>query len=372
MAKIIFIVPYAKYYLNFSWDLIESLVQDGHSVIAVAPDSVAEGTLVAVGVKFIKVPIKNTGLNPLYDVISIFHLARIIRNEHPDIVSCYSIKPVLYGSLAARIVRRRRVFLTVTGLGYVFTGSTWKQRVLTPFVKTLYRLAFKYCESAFFENSDDLHLFLRLGLIQQDKAKIVNGSGVNLDKFAMAPNSSVRPKTPITFILVARMIKDKGIYEYIEAARILKTKYAHVSIQLLGPFDHNPTSISKAQVTEWMNEGVIRYLGETTDVRPYLRSSDVFVLPSYREGTPKSVLEAMAMGLPIVTTDTPGCRETVIHGRNGFMVPVKNSKALAEAMEQFILNPHMVDIMGACSREIAEHKYNVFKVNALIRSTMRI
>ncbi|NOU92484.1 glycosyltransferase [Paenibacillus sp. LMG 31456] len=370
MAKIMFIVPYSKYYLNFSWDLIESLVHDGHSVTALAPDSVAEGTLSAVGVRFIQIPLKNTGLNPFYDILSIFHLARIIRNELPDIVSCYSIKPVLYGALAARTIRTTRVFLTVTGLGYVFTGFTWKQRLLTPLVNTWYRLAFQHCERVFFENPDDLHLFNRLGLIQQDKTTILNGSGVNLDKFAMNPK--VRSKAPITFILVARIIKDKGIYEYIEAARILKIKYPHVSIQLLGPFDHNPTSISKAQVKEWMNEGVIRYLGETTDVRPYLRSSNVFVLPSYREGTPKSVLEAMAMGLPIVTTDTPGCRETVIHGRNGLLVPVKSSKALADAMEQFILNPYMIEIMGACSREIAEYKYDVFKVNALIKSTMQI
>lgn len=373
MANIIFIVPYSKYYLNFSWELIESLIQDGHRVTAVAPDSVAEGALISKGVRFIRIPIKNTGLNPLYDALSIFHMARILWKESPEIISCYSIKPVLYGALAARMVRRGRLFLTVTGLGYVFTGRSWKQRMLIPIVKCLYRLAFQHCERIFFENPDDLQLFKRLGLIKKDKtAVIVNGSGVNLSKFTMSPHSSIRSSTSITFILVARIIRDKGVFEYVEAARILKVKYPHISIQLLGPFDHNPSSISKAQVMEWRKEGVIRFLGETTDVRPFLRDADVFVLPSYREGTPKSVLEAMAMGMPIVTTDVPGCRETVIHGHNGLLVPVKNSKALAGAMEQFILDPLMIKSMGANSREMAENKYDVIKVNAHIRKTMQI
>lgn len=372
MAKIMFIVPYAKCYLNFYWDIIESLVQDGHSVTAVAPDTEAEVVLTAIGVRCIQTPIKNTGTNPFYDIRSVFYMTRILRNERPDIICCYSIKPILYGSLAAWITRSRRIFITVTGLGYLFTERTWKQRLLLPLVTSFYRFAFQHCEMAFFENPDDLRLFKQLGLIKQDNTTIINGSGVNLDKFTMTGNRPVRPQVPLTFILIARMIKDKGIYEYIEAARILKTKYPGVQMCLLGPFDSNPSSISKSQITKWMEEGAVSYLGEAVDVRPYLRNSNIFVLPSYREGTPKSTLEAMAMGLPIITTDVPGCRETVIQGFNGLIVPVKDGGALAAAMERFILDPQMAEVMGANSRELAESKYDVRKVIGKVRGIMQI
>lgn len=372
MAKIMLIVPYAKYYLNFYWDLIESLVQDGHRVTAVAPDTGAESALAAIGVRFIQAPIKNTGLNPCYDIRSVFYLTRILRNERPDIICCYSIKPILYGSLAARITRSKRLYATVTGLGYLFTGRTWKQRLLLPFVTSFYRFAFQQCEGAFFENPDDMRLFKQLGLIKRDNTTIINGSGVNLDKFSMTATRPIQPRVPLTFILIARMIKDKGIYEYVEAARILKAKYPDVHVCLLGPFDSNPSSINKSQITKWMEEGVVSYLGEAVDVRPYLRNSNIFVLPSYREGTPKSTLEAMAMGLPIITTDVPGCRETVIQGFNGLIVPVKNGGALAAAMERFILNPQMAEVMGANSRELAASKYDVRKVIGQVRGVIQI
>ncbi|MCY9660969.1 glycosyltransferase family 4 protein [Paenibacillus chondroitinus] len=372
MAKMLFIVPYAKCYLNFYWDLIESLVQDGHHVTAVAPDTDAESALTAIGVRFIQIPIKNTGINPFYDIRSVCYLTRVLREERPDILCCYSIKPILYGSLAARMARSRRVFVTVTGLGYLFTERKWKQRLLLPLVTFLYRFAFQHCERAFFENPDDLRLFKQLGLIERNNTTIVNGSGVNLDKFTMTRNRPVQSQVPLTFILIARIIKDKGIYEYIEAARILKAKYPSVKLCLLGPFDSNPSSISKTQVAKWMEEGVVNYLGEAADVRPYLRNSNIFVLPSYREGTPKSTLEAMAMGLPIITTDVPGCRETVIQDFNGLIVPVKNGGALAAAMERFILNPQMTEVMGANSRELAESKYDVHKVIGKVRDMIQI
>lgn len=371
MPKVLFVVPYAKYYLNFNRDLLESLIRDGHSVTALAPDTIAEDTLAAMGVKFVRVPIRNTGLNPLYDLRSILHLVRIIGDEDPDIISCYSIKPVLYGSLAARLANKGRVFVNITGLGYMFMERTWKQRMLMPIVKTLYRQAFRHCEGAFFENEDDLQLFTNIHFIQREKATIVNGVGVNLTSFRKPSGRTV--KAPVTFILIARIIKAKGIYEYIEAARILKKKYPDIGIKLLGPFDVNPTAIREDQMTEWINEQVVDYLGETRDVRPHLNSSDVFVLPSYyREGTPKSILEAMSMGMPVITTNTPGCKETVIQEYNGFLVPVKNAAALAEAMERFILDPGLIERMGACSRDIAEQKYDVHKVNSRIRSVMQI
>ncbi|HWJ80033.1 MAG TPA: glycosyltransferase family 4 protein [Niallia sp.] len=367
MARIAFIAPYASYYVNFSWDLLKTLVHDGHEVIAIAPDKDNESKFKSIGVHYRKEPLINTGINPFYDIYSICILIRLLKRIEPDTVACFSIKPVLYGSIAARITKIEDVYLTITGLGYVFIGNTLKQRILLPLIKALYKVAIKNSKKVFFQNPDDLLLFESWKLLTRDnKALIINGSGVNIDEFSFISSKGEQ----ISFILIARLIKDKGIEEFIEASRILKRKYPLLNCKVLGPFDRNPTSISKEKVKQWVSEGIIEYLGETSDVRPYLSQSSVFVLPSYREGTPKSVLEAMSMGLPVITTDSPGCRETVTHQENGFLVPIKDSKALADAMEKFVLNPSLVSIMGYKSREIVVQKYDVRKVNEFMKDNM--
>ena len=228
-------------------------------------------------------------------------------------------------------------------------------------------MALKGNTKVFFQNPDDMELFAELNLIRgTEQAVLINGSGVDIEHYR-----EVRPVTEkIVFLLIARLIRDKGLYEYVEAARIIKQHYPEVVFRLVGPFDSNPTAISEATVNQWQGEGVIEYAGETKDVRPYIAGSSVYVLPSYREGTPRTVLEAMSMGRPIITTDAPGCRETVIHGKNGYLVPVKNLDALVEALERFIANPELIPIMGKESRKIAEEKYDVRKVNATILNTM--
>lgn len=368
MAKIMFVVPYAKYYINFSWDLIKSLVLEGHEVIAAAPNNPYKNELASIGVKYVKIPIKNTGLNPFYDIYSIYKMVTVFKKHQPDILCCYSIKPVLYGTIAAAFSKTKNVFLMITGLGFTFTTQSRIRSMLFQFVRTLYKYALDNCTKVLFENPDDLKHFKDLYLLNNDKALIVNGAGVNIDKFRF----SARPLQPITFLLVARLIKDKGIVEYVEAAKLLKEKYPKVIFQLLGPFDGNPSAIEKEQVKVWVNKRLIHYIGETEDVRPFLERASVFVLPSYREGTPKSVLEAMAMGLPIITADSPGCRETVVSEQNGFIVPVKNILALSEAMERFILNPSMIPVMGLKSRELAVIKYDVRNVNAAIKNAMSL
>jgi glycosyltransferase involved in cell wall biosynthesis len=366
MAKIMLVVPYAKYYKNFSWDLIQSLALEGHQVIAAAPSNPYHKELASIGVEYAHIPIKNTGLNPFYDLYSIFKMVQAFKRHQPDILCCYSIKPVLYGSIAAACSNINQVLLMITGLGYTFNAQSGKPSALFSFVKTLYRFALDRCTKVLFENPDDLKLFHHLQLLKSDKALIVGGAGVNIEKFKL----SARPLRPVVFLLIARLIKDKGIVEYVEAARLLKEKYPDAIFQLLGPFDSNPTAINRAEVTRWIEEGLITYAGETEDVRPYLKEASVFILPSYREGTPKSALEAMAMGLPVITTDAPGCRETVISGHNGFLVPVRDASALAEAMERFILSPAMILRMGVKSRELAVKKYDVRAVNAVIMEAM--
>ncbi|MEC0228204.1 glycosyltransferase family 4 protein [Paenibacillus alba] len=363
MAKIVFIVPYSKYYIHFSWDLLENLMKDGNEIIALAPDDSFQHELATIGVKFIKTPLNNTGLNVFYDIYTIYMLVKRLKSLQPDMVICYSLKPILYGAYAARLAKIKNTCSFVTGIGYVFIGNTITHKILLIIVKILYKFSLKSSHKIFFENPDDLSLFKSLQLISTyNEAVIVNGSGVNIHKFTYSPPAI----NPITFLVISRIIADKGIYEFIEAAKILKQKYPHIKFKLLGPFVNNPSAIKRDLINEWVHQGIIEYLGETTDVRPFLADASVFVLPSYREGTPKSTLEAMAMGLPVVTTDCPGCRETVENNENGFLIPPKDSRSLAMAMEKFIINPSLVPIMGKKSREIAERKYDVRKVNHFI------
>lgn len=368
MSKIVIISHYSPSLINFRGDLIRAMVKLGHKVICLGPEAGFEQPLQELGADYRQIPLHRTGLNPLKDVKTLFSLRKVLKEIKPDIVFSYTVKPIVYGSIAAHMAGVRRMYALISGLGYVFIGQTFKQRLLTQIVAFLYRRGLKYNQVVFFQNPDDLHLFVSKSIVPKTvKPVLVNGSGVNIEKFAFAP-----PKlSPVTFLLIARLIKDKGILEYVESARLLKQKYPAAKFQLLGPLDINPAAITQEQLERWTKEGIIEYLGKTNDVRPYIADASVFVLPSfYREGTPRSVLEAMSMGRPIITTDAPGCRETVIDGKNGFLVPVKDVDALKSAMEKFILEPDLISQMGKQSRIIAEEKYDVRKVNRAILKEM--
>jgi len=368
LAKIVIISHYSPSLINFRGDLIRAMVELGHKVICLGPEAGFEQPLQELGADYRQIPLHRTGLNPLKDVKTLFSLRKVLKEIRPDIVFSYTVKPIVYGSIAAHMAGVRRMYALISGLGYVFIGQTFKQRLLTQIVAFLYRRGLKYNQVVFFQNPDDLHLFVSKSIVPiTAKPVLVNGSGVNIEKFALAP-----PKlSPVTFLLIARLIKDKGILEYVESARLLKQKYPDARFQLLGPLDINPAAITQEQLERWTKEGIIEYLGKTNDVRPYIADASVFVLPSfYREGTPRSVLEAMSMGRPIITTDAPGCRETVIDGRNGFLVPVKDVDTLKSAMEKFILKPDLIVQMGKQSRIIAEEKYDVRKVNRAILQEM--
>ena len=337
-------------------------------MIACAPgeDPDVASSLREMGITYRPVSMERTGMNPARDIRSCLDLAAVLRGLQPDVVFSYTIKPVIYGSLAARLAKVPEVYSMITGLGYAFIGQEFKQKLVNRIVRTLYRVALSHNRRVFFQNSDDLEVFVSLKLIPETgRAVVVNGSGVDLDYYADAPLSDA----PV-FLLVARLLRDKGIVEYAEAARRLKLRHPKAVFQILGPYDSNPAAISRPQMEAWERDGVLEYLGETDDVRPFLRRCTVYVLPSYREGTPRSVLEAMAMGRPVVTTDAPGCRETVRDGENGFLVPVKDVEMLAQAMERFLVQPELIRSMGKRSREIAEEKYDVRKVNAVILRAM--
>jgi len=368
-ARVMVVGGHADSLIHFRGPLLRQLVAEGHDVTACAPDAGADvrRELAALGIAYRHVPIQRAGMNPMRDVGTVRALTALYREVQPDLVLTYTIKPVIYGSLAARLSRVPRICSLITGLGYSFGTATLRQRALNPVVQSLFRFALAHNEVVFFQNPDDLRQFVDAGLASDRQAVLVNGSGVDLEHFRVAP----LPEGTPTFLLTTRLLWEKGVGEYVEAARTLKAKYPTARFRLLGPLDPNPAAVSRAQLDAWSAEGVIEYLGSTNDVRPAVADTSVFVLPSaYREGTPRSILEAMAMGRAIITTDAPGCRETVRGDENGFLVPVSDSIALAGAMERFLRDPGLVAPMGMRSRAIAEEKYDVHLVNRVMMRAM--
>ena len=332
-------------------------------------DSKTQGVLQSIGVTAIDVPLNRSSLNPLGDFQLCWTLRRLFEKLRPDVVFSYTIKPVIYGTFAASLCRVPRIASMVTGLGYCFLGETIKQRLVGCVAKLLYRAALRRNHVVIFQNRDDYDDLVKQGVLQRSKEfLIVNGSGVDLARFALAEPLL----SPPTFLLIARLYREKGVLEFVEAARKLKSKHPQARFLVAGAPDSNPSSFTLADIEGWVATGAIEYVGWLEDVRPWLRMTSVYVLPSYREGTPRTVLEAMAMGRPIVTTDVPGCRETVVHGQNGFLVPSKDVDSLADAMERFVVEPDLIRTMGLRSRRIAEEKYNVHDVNFRILAALKL
>lgn len=368
--KVVVLGGYAPALIRFRGDLIADMVRAGHDVVACAPGAhpeVAEG-LRARGAGYVPVRMDRAGTNPIADLSTLLGLRRLFKRLRPDLVFAYTSKAVIYGSGAARLAGVPRIFPMITGLGYAFIdGRELKRRVLRRTKAALYRASLACCRSVFFQNQDDLDEFRRLGIVNGKQALIrVDGSGVDTDYYAF---SRPQPEPP-TFLLIARLLRDKGIVEYAEAARRLCAHYPQARFQLLGPMDDNPAAVAATELDRWRAEGAIDYLGAADDVRPHLRASSVYVLPSYREGMPRTVLEAMSIGRAIITTDTPGCRETVVPGTNGYLVPVRDADALAVAMRRFIAQPDLAIAMGARSRAIALQRFDVRRVNAVMLKAM--
>ncbi|MDX5300418.1 MAG: glycosyltransferase family 4 protein, partial [Gammaproteobacteria bacterium] len=292
---------------------------------------------------------------------------RLMRRLRPTVTLPYTIKPVFYGTIAAWLAGVPHRYALVTGLGYAFTDR--RGGLLTVIIRTLYRFALGKAHRVFFQNPDDENLFRETGLLPVSvPSVVVNGSGVDAAAFAVATLPQGHP----TFLMIGRLLGDKGVREYAEAARRIKARHPEVRFRLVGWIDTNPDAITQSELDAWVARGTLDFLGKLDDVRPAIADSTVYVLPSYREGIPRTVLEAMAMGRPIITTDAPGCRETVIDGDNGFLVPVKSIDALVEAMLNFIEDPGLAPRMGRRSREIAEEKYDVHKVNAVLLREMGV
>ena len=366
--KIAIIASLAYSLINFRGALIRQMVAAGHQVVACAPDenSAVIEELSALGVHFQLIPMGRANLSPAEDLRTLFALVRLLWREKPDIVVAYTQKPIIYAGLAHRLLSRGRFFPMVTGLGYVFSEAGRRPR-LRRMVTALYRAAVARATAVIVFNRDDRDELRRCGVVSRHQdVVLVPGSGVDVDYFVEQP---LPPGGP-TFLLIARLLHDKGLREYVAAAEIVRRQHPHARFQLLGPFDPNPTAISPDELAEWQQRGIVEYRGETRDVRPYLAACTVFVLPSYREGMPRTVLEAMATGRPIITTHAPGCRETVCEGGNGFLVPVGDATALAAAMMRFCREPGLAARMGALSRLIARHRFAVDSINRLLMGTL--
>lgn len=368
MARVLFIAGNARSLLANRGDLIKRLKKYGHHVMALVPAYDVLPELKDLGISYELTQMRRSSLHPWHDLRLVVEFRNKIRLTLPDVVFSYTIKPVIYGSLAARWAGAPVITSMITGLGFLFTGDSFKQRLARLIAMSLYKLALPLNQVVFFQNPDDRKLFQQKGLLRSgQKTVIVNGSGINLERFAPAP----LPDGPPRFLLIARLLQDKGIAEFVAAANSLKLAYPEIEFEVLGPHDPNlKHALSINQLESWQAAGQVTFHPPVKDVRPYLARCSVYVLPSYREGTPRSVLEAMAMGRPVITTDVPGCRETVIPGVNGFLIPARNAEALAEAMRQFIVQPDLIARMGHESRQIAEKKYDVKLVNAMIMQHM--
>ena len=361
----------AWYLHNFRLPFMRELMQRGVEVVAVAPRDEWVPRLVDAGFRFLELPVPRRGMNPFTDFHMFLRLYQIYRRERPDVVFHNTVKPVIYGSLAARASGVGAVFDMVSGLGYVFTGNTVRHGLLRPLVTRLYRVALRKATKVFFQNVDDRDEFLRLGLLEAEKAVVTSGSGVDLERFRLAAPPAERAFCVV--LMSARLLWDKGIGEFVEAARIVRKELPETRFQIVGRLDDgNPTGVDRSLVQEWVREGVIDYLGEVADVRPVLATADIAVLPSYREGTPRSILEAMAMSKPVVTTDAPGCRQTVAPGVNGLLVPIRDAPALARAIRTLVVDPQLRERMGAEGRRRAEALYDVRRVNRSILEAMGI
>jgi glycosyltransferase involved in cell wall biosynthesis len=363
LRRVIVVGPNAKSLVDFRGELIAAIAGCGAEVTAMSADdgdASTCSTLAALGAQFRPYPVKRSGTNPVDDLKTARTLRAVLTGIEPDVVLAYAIKPVIWSGLALRSMRSRtRFFAMITGLGLAFRTGGVRQAMLTRLVTLLYRTALVRAETVIFHNPDDRDVFVDRRLVDASRCAVVGGSGVNVSRFTPSP----LPPGPLVFLMIARLLGGKGVREYAAAARIVRKEHPDVRLLLVGPEDPSPDGIPLAEVREMAAKGGMEYLGGTGDVRPFIEQCHVYVLPSYHEGTPRTVLEAMAMGRPVITTDVPGCRQTVVDGDNGFLVAVRDAGALAAAMLEFTRRPEMAPAMGRRGRQMAEERFDVRKIN---------
>ena len=330
---------------NFRRPVVEALIADGHRVTVLAPPDDSVTDLERLGCRFLPLEMSVKGLNPLQDLKLMRRFKRIFQTEKPDIILSYTIKNNIFGAMAAKAVNTPFI-PNVTGLGTAFLSGGILQRV----AEGLYRSAFKNLPVIFFQNSDDRDLFIDRRLVKSAQARLLPGSGVDLKRFSVTPHPS--ETTAPVFLMIARLLRDKGVLEFVEAARLVKTSHPNARFQLLGAIDSaNRTAIDATTVRAWRDEGSIEYLGTTNDVRPHIAAAHCVVLPSYREGAPRTLIEAASMARPLIATDVPGCRYVLDDGVTGFLCAARSGESLAIAINRFLALPHKDQVaMGRAGR----------------------
>lgn len=340
---------------NFRLNVIQKLVDEGHEVYVLAPvDEYIAYKENFPGVVHIGLShLDRDSTNPLKDLLLVGELYRKYKKIKPSLIIHYTHKPNIFGSIAAMFAKIKSINV-ITGLGYSFIHKGW----INTAMKALYRMVSSKAVLTVFENQDDLKLFIEEGLVDEDRAVSIKGCGVDSSYYLPQPNGILHEATTFTFI--GRLLKDKGVREFAEAAKVIKARYPKTHFVMLGDFDQeNPSTIERDQLLDWLNNDVVEYRGFVRDVRPYVSKSDCIILPSYREGLPRIILEGMAMAKPIITCDTAGCRETVDSGINGFLVQPRNVAALVSGIEQFMdLSAEDQKEMGRKGRAMVEELFD--------------
>lgn len=355
---------------RFRIDMIDEFIRRGAevSVFGDEPEDSWDAFFANRGVSYYSYRVSRNGTNPISDLDTLNELRSLFQKVNPDKVFTYQAKPNIYGTIAAHQAGIDDIYVMMGGLGSVFRATDLKSRVIGLVVGMEYRSALRNARAVFFQNEEDVNLFLSHGIVTRDKVVMTHGSGVNLNQYPACP----LPEND-SFIFVGRLVKGKGVFDYLEAARLVKNVYPYVEFHLVGPFDTNPTALKPEELRPYIEDGTVTYHGEQKNVQPYLRASSCFVLPSYYgEGTPKSALEAMATGRPLIVADAVGCREVVRNGENGFLVPPKNPIAIATAMKRVVEDKGLKLLMSKRSRSLAEDVFDVQKVNSIICETMGI
>ena len=368
MSDVVIIGTVATSFYSFRADLIRTLLKKGHQVYAFTSEYTAEDLkkIEKLGATPITYTLNRGGLNPLADMVATYRLSKKIKIINPDLVFSYFSKPVIFGTLAAKLAKAPRVVGMLEGLGYTFTeqpeGFSKKTQLIKKIQVFLYKIALPQLDQLIFLNPDDPKDLLQHYAINVKNVEVLGGIGLNLQDYPYQPLSNIH--LPLKFLFIGRLLKEKGIHEFVQAARLVKKIYPDTEFTVLGAIDHhNLGALQQTELDTLISSHIIQYPGHVSNIKDWIAGSHVFVLPSYREGVPRSTQEAMATGRAIITTDVPGCRETVVDGVNGFLVPKWDPEALAEKMIYFIEYPEQVRLMGAESYKIAVEKFDAEKVN---------
>ncbi len=359
--RLMFVVNNPAFFMSHRVPVALAAQQAGYDVHVATMDGPAVAEIQALGMTHHAIPMTRSGKHPLQELNTLRALVRLFRRVRPDVVHLVTIKPVLYGGIAARLARVPGMVAAISGLGFVFLSNSLKMRLVRAVVARLYRVALGHPNSrVIFQNANDRDLLKSLGAVRDEQVVMIRGAGVDLDAYRATPEP---PSPPVVVTMVARLLRDKGVREFVEAASILRKRGLPVTMQLVGGVDAgNPTSATQQEVDAWQRDGAVEALGERSDIASLYAACHIAVLPSYREGLPKSLIEAAASGRAVVTTDVPGCRDAIEPGKTGLLVPVRDVPALADAIARLVEDAALRQSMGEAGRKLAESEFDIRRV----------